>query len=1329
MQTADHGKSITHTQQQLVDLMSSIDRYRIAAENSNEILLDYNLEDDSIVHLTSRVSNLFGLPSKIEHAPDYLLHHGIIQPESAQDFKDMIRRLHDGEPQADCIIRARTVHGDLLWMQIVLTVFPNEGGVFGHATGVLRDITAQREAELQSADATLRRNILMRESLIYYEADLTTRKMLFGVDFLLQSIKSVDMNNFDEAFDFLIKNVVYPDERDYVRSALSADSLLARFEKGEDQLEIEYRRLTGSGSVTWVKGRAYLVRHPITHHVIFYYYVTDINDVKLRGTNLRDRTERDPLTGLYNKIAAELRIQKAIESGAPEGKTGALLIVALNQFEQISEQMGHYFADAFLSELGYRLQEICSENDIIGRGNGTEFILYLQNLSGRDEAEKRILAMYEAFCENRVESLEACELSVSAGASLFPSDGNSFNMLYRCADLALHESGSAGGVCMYRQGMKKFSFHPEGKAAPGRGLEKTFADNTIEYIFHILYDSKDLDAAIVGVLELIAKHYGFSRAYFYEMMPEGFVQCVFQWNQPGLPPIRDEDCLFGDERLCSLQKSNRADNMYILQREDIPSGEFISDDFNARLVYVFRGAEKLQGLVGFDLCGDADTDFLYTNRGELQSIMQVLDVFQASRAASNELWESTFLLQSIVDGFHSCTYIIDPETYLLKYVNQNTRQVISEARPNTRCFETIRGRTEPCGDCPIARMRRNGTTEDRCEMYLDRYNVWARINATMMEVPSGKKFGVFNGFDFSDHQRGNETESQGLEAFVRDTSLYDALALSTDDYIFMCDMSTQLFYFPQKMTKEFSLPGQIVEDAVSVWSERVHPEDRQAFLDEMEQVFSGRSDTHNMEYRVLNKDGIWVWVRARGHIERNISGAPTMFVGILTNLGAKKSKIDHLTGLQDKYEFEVRTRSQLADTPARGSLLILGLDNFKYINNIYGWDFGDSVLKESVQRLTAMLPEKLELYRLDGDKFGVFFAGMEHAAVEEYYQSLCHVFRQHRQLGEHRYFCTISGGCAFFEGETPSFDVLFKQASRALEYSKREGKTRLTFYDEERMGNDDRILTLLAQLHESVESNFEHFELYFQPQVRPKSFEIESAEALLRWKCPGIGPVSPIEFIPLLEQSGLIGKVGQWVLEQSAAVCAEWRKVCPIFTISVNLSFAQLQDQSFLPYLEDNIDAGHIDPSMLHLEITESCIADGSNSLASAFNIMRKMGFRMEMDDFGTGYSSLEILKNAPADVVKIDHAFVQDITRSNFDATFIRFVVALCHSVNIHVCLEGVETWDEYYLVEPMGLDLIQGFLFGRPQPKDEFEKHFLKSSDHFALEPSTLSADETKA
>lgn len=665
------------------------------------------------------------------------------------------------------------------------------------------------------------------------------------------------------------------------------------------------------------------------------------------------------------------------------------------------------------------------------------------------------------------------------------------------------------------------------------------------------------------------------------------------------------------------------------------------------------------------------------------------------------------ILQILSNQLNSCFYIVNPDTFVLYFVNEKTMELIPDAVPGAICYRIIRGFDTPCADCPLLAMRNSNSKTHQAEICNESLNLWTKVDASLVALEDRVEYGLLNCYNITEYKNRDGEYIADAHAFTTDFTLYDALCRSTDDYIYMCDMPKNLFYFPQNMVDEFNLPGQLIENAAVLWGSLIHEDERQDFFDAFQDIIDGRTNIHCQDYRAINRDGNWVWLRCRGYLEHNTAGAPTIFAGIITNL-AKKSKVDHVSGLPNKYVFEGHVRSQLAGQ-AQGWLMLLGLDNFKHINNLYGLEFGDHVLRITAQRLQTLLPPQLQMFRLDGDVFGVLIPQKGLQELELLYGTIQTAFHQQQEFDGRRYTCTLSAGCTNLTGSTNNFEALFKQAEYALEYAKSEGKNRLSFYNAESMSGRERALSLIELLRESVEQNFKNFELYFQPQVDALTHGVVSAEALLRWRCDEFGVISPVEFIPLLEQTGMIRPVGHWVLSQAADVCLEWRKMRPNFTVSVNLSYLQLLEKNFIPQLTSSLKAKGLDASALHLELTESRIADGSRSLSLAFDELRELGFCLEMDDFGTGYSSLEILKNKPADIVKIDRAFVKDINRSDFDATFIRFVVSLCHSVGIRVCLEGVESWEEYALVKPMGLDTIQGFLFGRPECKANFEaSHF---------------------
>lgn len=538
--------------------------------------------------------------------------------------------------------------------------------------------------------------------------------------------------------------------------------------------------------------------------------------------------------------------------------------------------------------------------------------------------------------------------------------------------------------------------------------------------------------------------------------------------------------------------------------------------------------------------------------------------------------------------------------------------------------------------------------------------------------------------------------------------LYDALARSTDSYIYVSDIGTGTFRYSRGMVEEFGLPGEIVENAAVVWGARIHPDDKAAFMEANQIITDGRSDTHCVEYRAKNHKDEWVWVRCRGSLQRDADGEPRLFAGFITNLG-QKNKIDHITGLLNKIKFAEDVEAALKNRPDYPLVMMsLGLDGFKRVNELYNRNFGDEVLRIAAQKIQELLPPCASVYRLDGDEFGILLHG-DIKEAERLYRLISESFRYQQEYDGKKYFCTLSAGAASYPDDAGTYQDLMQYTVCALEASKRNGKNRLTLFYRDLIDAQKRALELTELLRESIDRNYEGFTVVYQPQVTADGKSVVGAEALARWSCGKYGNVSPGEFIPLLEQSGLIVPFGRWVFKRAAAQCKEWTRVCPDFTVSVNLSYLQVTSDNMIAFIKNALERLELSPRHLIVEFTESCMILENRRLQELFDEIRGFGIRIAMDDFGTGYSSLGMLKTAPSDIVKIDRTFVRDILNSKFDETFIRFIVALCHDVGIKVCLEGVEKEEELELVRPMRVDYVQGFLFGRPVPPDEFSQKFL--------------------
>lgn len=525
--------------------------------------------------------------------------------------------------------------------------------------------------------------------------------------------------------------------------------------------------------------------------------------------------------------------------------------------------------------------------------------------------------------------------------------------------------------------------------------------------------------------------------------------------------------------------------------------------------------------------------------------------------------------------------------------------------------------------------------------------------------------------------------------------LYDALVQSTEDSIFICNMKTRMFRYPKNLVEEFDLPSEVTKNAIQIWAQKVHPLDRKMFLESYQEIIDGRSIHQHVEYRAMNHKQEWVWLRTRGTVMFDEEGQPDLFAGIISNID-QKDKFDPLTGLYNKYELEAMVKTHIEQSQESLALMILNLDNFKHINQLRDRVFGDEVLRYFAQKICTLLPKDVLVYKLDSDEFAVVFKNYSREQIVKCYNTLNKFFAKQQFIEDMHFYCSISAGCAFYPKDASLYINLYKYAEYALERSKNSGKNQLSFYFKNIVMDHLRRLNMLDALRSSIENNFHGFSLKFQPIVDASTLKIIGAEALVRWHCEEFGHVLPTEFIPLLEHSRMIIEVGKWIFKEAVKQAESFILYKSDFILSVNLSYVQTSPTPMTPFIREVIENSTLDPKNISVEFTESYIA--SDDIQEIFKSIRDLNINIAMDDFGTGYSSLSVLKECPANTVKIDKAFVQDITFSRFDKTLIRLIIELCHEANMKVCLEGVETKEEYAIIRDMKPDYIQGYLFSKP-------------------------------
>ncbi len=545
---------------------------------------------------------------------------------------------------------------------------------------------------------------------------------------------------------------------------------------------------------------------------------------------------------------------------------------------------------------------------------------------------------------------------------------------------------------------------------------------------------------------------------------------------------------------------------------------------------------------------------------------------------------------------------------------------------------------------------------------------------------------------------------------------FDVLTRSSDAYYFMADIQNGLTLISRNWVEDFDLPGENLPDMDAVWTPLLHPDDLPRYMGAQEAMFVRRvTDEHNIVYRARDREGQYVWLKCRGSLLVDEEKKPQFFGGVMVRL-EHLNQADSVTGLLSKTPFENAVREALDDfrrTGVGGQIVLLGIDNFKIVNETYNRAFGDQVLRATAEQINNILPPGVTLYKMDGDEFGLILPGAGEGQVNRLFRAIQTCMSRQQFIDGRMYFCTMSGGTVAYPQGGRDYQVLYKHAEAALDLAKQDGKNNNVIFTREQYNRWIRSMEMRHTLKDSVENGCEGFELFFQPQVEAVSQKLVGAEALLRWKNPKGRMVSPMEFIPILEETKMILPLGKWIVEKACKVCRKWRERVPDFHMSINVSYPQIKDVTFLPFVEEAMERIGLPPNAVTLELTESIIVSDWSFLNQQFDEFRQQGIRIAMDDFGTGYSSLAYLKKLSCDVVKVDREFVKNIQERVFDRRLVKYTVDLCHSLNMKVCIEGVEDEAVYDIVtRDCQADYIQGYFFGRPVSEREFEETFINAS-----------------
>lgn len=412
---------------------------------------------------------------------------------------------------------------------------------------------------------------------------------------------------------------------------------------------------------------------------------------------------------------------------------------------------------------------------------------------------------------------------------------------------------------------------------------------------------------------------------------------------------------------------------------------------------------------------------------------------------------------------------------------------------------------------------------------------------------------------------------------------------------------------------------------------------------------------------------------------------------------------DAITGLPNRLLFNQRLQAAI-NSDQRLAVLVLDIDGFKQVNDSLGHPMGDLLLQQATARFVQLIDDQDGLCRLGGDEFAFMLTGTEHACLERV-QGLLQTLQLPFDLSGNAALVTGSIGLAWYPEHGQSSDRLLRHADTAMYAAKESGRNAWRLYHPDMTERLQQRLSLERNLRRALKNN--EFELWYQPKIDLFSGRVEGAEALLRWRDPEHGLVSPAQFIPLAERTGLIIPLGERVLELACEQIATWRAAdCLPGPVAINVAALQIERSDYVASLSRSLKRYDLPPTLLEVEITESLLMESQQQACAALAQLQAMGVATAVDDFGTGYSSLAYLKSLPIDHLKIDRAFIKDLPLDDDAVAITRAIIDLGHALGFRITAEGIETQAQYDFLRNAGCDQGQGYLMARPMPAQRLQE-----------------------
>ena len=1091
------------------------------------------------------------------------------------------------------------------------------------------------------------------------------RPLAYVSDSLL-SLLGYTRKEFEKACGGKLSGIIHPDDRGRVPAACA--------DPQSDYYEEEYRIRKADGNLIWALEKGRLATDEDGER-IYICILLDITDRKLRHDELVQRTRQDPLTGLYNHDYARQYIQTYLDIHQ-RGHASALLLFDLDNFKRVNDRHGHLEGDAALVRFAEILKKQFRSRDFLARTGGDEFIAFLQDIPSEREAEAMADGVARRMRDSLGREYADCGLALSVGVA-FTTERTSYNLLFHTADEAMYRmkgKGRDGWEFVLDRAERAFERHLLFKHAFGIILRIDLDSGQ----YHIRYGAHAVSARLpsTGLYEQML-----GGALLHPVLPED--KTMLRKNL-GLAQLRAA-CGRGEDVLSCEYRVRRT------------SGEILW--IESRFHFLRNGGQNL----AYNVISDV------TESRKQREQIRIAEIYAFTlQDTSDEIYELDMergryqTIRSSGDEFLPL-----PPEGTLEELQRAVRDGMIHPGDRER-FDRFHYRARE------ARNGKPGREDFRC---LWRDGAYHSVSISVPPVKGSDRIflACVMGIDERKRLANFSSENEQLRQNRLEDERYRIIVEQSRGIVLDLDLERHVYYAPG-LEKQFVYDPIVREGPMGMLrSLEVHPDDR-PLLDGFHAALRNTSEGETT-LRLKRRDGAFIWCRVAVTVRRNAAGRPTRIVGAVTDVDGDvrtvrqlryRAEHDPVTGYSNLAKFKLdATRLLVARAGRKYALWHCDFRNFKYINDMYGYDVGNRLLKYWADLTAASFSSEETFARATADNFVMLCAYRDIAEMETRFWNAAELLGHFEELASKRFRVEVAGGCYLVEdGDARGIDDMLDRATMAQKSVKPLGGSRYAFYSEAMRKKIFYEQDLEASMEKALHNG--EFRAWLQPQIDIRNGDsLIGAEVLARWQRSGRGFVPPSDFIPLFERNGFIVDLDAFMFEQACAYLASRRsRGLPPLRLSVNVSRMSLGQKSFLKRYTTLRERYAVSPGMLELECTESLAIKDFPLFREVMARLPGCGFRRAMDDFGTGYSSLNLLKNIDLDVLKLDMEFFRNTEETPRERAVIESVVSMAHALNMATVAEGIERPEQVEFLRAIGCDAVQGYIFSRPVPPDDFEE-----------------------